>query len=135
MSGEQGGGGGGANLRPVRRTAGAVPMPLATPPCLLHRLRRFGIFWTVGQICSATSRLLVHESIAPAFYTQLKKRAESIKVRALWWGAFGPLDSLRAPLPCCPPLHLALALTPCPPNTPIDRQPSGARLPAGPRGV
>ncbi|KAI7837126.1 hypothetical protein COHA_009045 [Chlorella ohadii] len=40
----------------------------------------FGIFWTVGQICSATSRLLVHERIAPAFFAQLKKRAESIKM-------------------------------------------------------
>jgi hypothetical protein len=32
------------------------------------------------QICSSTSRLLVHESIADAFFRQLKKRAESIKV-------------------------------------------------------
>ncbi|DBA85159.1 TPA: hypothetical protein ACH3X2_005875 [Trebouxia sp. C0005] len=39
----------------------------------------FGVFWTNGQICSSTSRLLVQESIAPAFYEQLKKRAESIK--------------------------------------------------------
>lgn len=40
----------------------------------------FGVFWTNGQICSSTSRLLVQESIAPNFYKQLKKRAESIKV-------------------------------------------------------
>lgn len=40
---------------------------------------QFGIFWTNGQICSSTSRLLVQEGIAPAFYEQLKKRAESIK--------------------------------------------------------
>lgn len=40
---------------------------------------QFGVFWTNGQICSSTSRLLVQESIAPAFYKQLKKRAESIK--------------------------------------------------------
>lgn len=40
---------------------------------------QFGVFWTNGQICSSTSRLLVQESIAPAFYEQLKKRAESIK--------------------------------------------------------
>lgn len=40
----------------------------------------FGCFWTNGQICSSTSRLLVHESIAPAFCAQLKRRAESIKV-------------------------------------------------------
>ncbi len=40
---------------------------------------QFGVFWTNGQICSSTSRLLVQEGIAPAFYEQLKKRAESIK--------------------------------------------------------
>ena len=40
---------------------------------------QFGVFWTNGQICSSTSRLLVQEGIAPAFFKQLKKRAESIK--------------------------------------------------------
>ncbi len=40
---------------------------------------QFGVFWTNGQICSSTSRLLVQEGIAPVFYEQLKKRAESIK--------------------------------------------------------
>ncbi|EIE20955.1 betaine aldehyde dehydrogenase [Coccomyxa subellipsoidea C-169] len=40
----------------------------------------FGCFWTNGQICSATSRLLVHEDIADAFYARLKKRAENIKI-------------------------------------------------------
>jgi len=40
---------------------------------------QFGVFWTNGQICSSTSRLLVQEGIAPAFYEHLKKRAESIK--------------------------------------------------------
>lgn len=40
----------------------------------------FGCFWTGGQICSATSRLLVHESVAPAFLAHLKKRAEAIQV-------------------------------------------------------
>ncbi|CAG9464372.1 unnamed protein product [Pedinophyceae sp. YPF-701] len=39
----------------------------------------FGCFWTNGQICSATSRLLVHESIADRFYRRLKARAESIQ--------------------------------------------------------
>ncbi|KAL3160878.1 hypothetical protein ABBQ38_009271 [Trebouxia sp. C0009 RCD-2024] len=39
----------------------------------------FGVFWTNGQICSSTSRLLVQEGIADAFYKQLKRRAESIK--------------------------------------------------------
>ena len=40
---------------------------------------QFGVFWTNGQICSSTSRLLVQDGIADAFYKQLKKRAESIK--------------------------------------------------------
>lgn len=40
----------------------------------------FGCFWTNGQICSSTSRVLVHERVAPAFYRQLKRRAEAIKI-------------------------------------------------------
>lgn len=42
---------------------------------------QFGCFWTNGQICSSTSRLLVQEAVAPAFLQQLKKRAEAINVR------------------------------------------------------
>jgi betaine-aldehyde dehydrogenase len=30
-----------------------------------------GIFYNCGQMCSATSRLLVHETIAPALYARL----------------------------------------------------------------
>ncbi len=41
---------------------------------------QFGCFWTNGQICSSTSRLLVQEGIAQAFYARLKQRAESIKI-------------------------------------------------------
>ncbi|KAI3454559.1 hypothetical protein Pfo_011222 [Paulownia fortunei] len=40
----------------------------------------FGCFWTNGQICSATSRLLVHESIAEAFLDKLVKWCENIKI-------------------------------------------------------
>jgi betaine-aldehyde dehydrogenase len=40
----------------------------------------FGSFWTNGQICSATSRLLLQRVIAPRFLAALKQRAESIKV-------------------------------------------------------
>lgn len=54
------------------------------PPCRAKRAEfccvQFGCFWTNGQICSATSRLLVHESIADKFYARLKQRAESIKI-------------------------------------------------------
>lgn len=40
----------------------------------------FGAFWTNGQICSATSRLLVQESIADEFKRKLKAWAEAIVV-------------------------------------------------------
>ncbi|XP_042499349.1 betaine aldehyde dehydrogenase 1, chloroplastic-like [Macadamia integrifolia] len=40
----------------------------------------FGCFWTNGQICSATSRLLVHESIAAAFLEKLVKWTRNIKI-------------------------------------------------------
>ena len=40
----------------------------------------FGCFWTNGQICSSTSRLLVQEDIAPALFERLKKEAEKIYV-------------------------------------------------------
>ena len=40
----------------------------------------FGCFWTNGQICSATSRLLIHERIKKPFLKLLKRRAESINV-------------------------------------------------------
>jgi len=40
----------------------------------------FGCFWTNGQICSATSRLLLHESIAKEFLERLVAWAKNIKV-------------------------------------------------------
>ncbi|CAN1317476.1 Aminoaldehyde dehydrogenase ALDH10A8, chloroplastic, partial [Linum perenne] len=40
----------------------------------------FGCFWTNGQICSATSRLLVHESIAARFLDRLVKWVRNIKI-------------------------------------------------------
>lgn len=40
----------------------------------------FGCFWTNGQICSSTSRLLVQEDIAPALLDRLKKETEKISV-------------------------------------------------------
>ncbi|XP_045793315.1 betaine aldehyde dehydrogenase 1, chloroplastic-like [Trifolium pratense] len=40
----------------------------------------FGCFFTNGQMCSATSRLIVHESIAKKFVNKLVKWAENIKI-------------------------------------------------------
>ncbi|CAI9112536.1 OLC1v1012997C2 [Oldenlandia corymbosa var. corymbosa] len=40
----------------------------------------FGCFWTNGQICSATSRLIVHESIAPEFLEKMVKWCQNIKI-------------------------------------------------------
>ncbi len=40
----------------------------------------FGAFVNQGQVCTSTSRLLLHESIAPAFLEKLKKGAEAIVV-------------------------------------------------------
>ncbi|KAG0562283.1 hypothetical protein KC19_9G133600 [Ceratodon purpureus] len=40
----------------------------------------FGAFWTNGQICSATSRLLLQESIADEFLKKIASWASSIKV-------------------------------------------------------
>nr|AHH24261.1 betaine aldehyde dehydrogenase [Atriplex nummularia] len=40
----------------------------------------FGVFWTNGQICSATSRLLVHESIAAEFVDRMVKWTKNIKI-------------------------------------------------------
>lgn len=36
----------------------------------------FSIFWTSGQICTATSRLLVQDTIADTFYDRLRTRAQ-----------------------------------------------------------
>ena len=40
----------------------------------------FGCFWTNGQICSATSRVLVQESIAPHFLERLAARTRALRV-------------------------------------------------------
>jgi len=40
----------------------------------------FGCFWTNGQICSATSRLLLHENIAAEFLDKLVKWTKNIKI-------------------------------------------------------
>lgn len=40
----------------------------------------FGIFWNQGQVCSATSRLLVQRSIAPALLQRLAEEAARIPI-------------------------------------------------------
>lgn len=39
-----------------------------------------GIFFNAGQICSATSRLLVHKNIASSLYSKLRKKTEELIV-------------------------------------------------------
>jgi betaine-aldehyde dehydrogenase len=41
---------------------------------------RFGIFWNQGQVCSATSRLLVHESIADELLARLCSVTRRIRI-------------------------------------------------------
>ncbi|XP_028781761.1 betaine aldehyde dehydrogenase 1, chloroplastic isoform X1 [Neltuma alba] len=40
----------------------------------------FGCFWTNGQICAATTRLIIHESIAEQFLNRLVKWIKNIKI-------------------------------------------------------
>lgn len=40
----------------------------------------FGVWWTNGQICSATSRLLIHEKVADAVLDRVKQIGSSIAV-------------------------------------------------------
>ncbi len=54
-----------------------------------------GIFYNCGQMCSATSRLLVHESIASGLFDRLKTAAEALKLGDAFADgvAMGPLTS------------------------------------------
>jgi betaine-aldehyde dehydrogenase len=40
----------------------------------------FGIFWNKGEVCSATSRLIVQEGIAPRLLERLKEECERVKI-------------------------------------------------------
>ena len=42
----------------------------------------FGIFWNQGQVCSATSRVLVQESLYPALLQRLVDEANKIRIGA-----------------------------------------------------
>lgn len=62
----------------------------------------FGCFWTNGQICSATSRLLVHRNFEAAFMKRLVQCARAIPIvnpllpeNADVTGALGPLVAQR----------------------------------------
>ena len=54
------------------------PSACATPALLRKTVEwiLFGVFWTNGQICSATSRLLVHESVYEAVLGEMRRMAE-----------------------------------------------------------
>ena len=62
----------------------------------------FGCFWTNGQICSATSRLLIHKPLEAAFLARLVECAKAIPIinpldpaQAEATGALGPLVAKR----------------------------------------
>jgi acyl-CoA reductase-like NAD-dependent aldehyde dehydrogenase len=55
-------------------------LELAPPSSAAVEWAMFGAFWTNGQICSATSRLLVQESIADEFKRKLKVWAETLVI-------------------------------------------------------
>jgi betaine-aldehyde dehydrogenase len=50
----------------------------------------FGVFWNKGEVCSATSRVLVERSLFPALMTRLKEATEAITI--------GPGDKLGVKL-------------------------------------
>jgi betaine-aldehyde dehydrogenase len=39
-----------------------------------------GVFFNQGEVCSSTSRLLLHESIAARVLSRLKEESEKLKV-------------------------------------------------------
>ncbi|WP_343621621.1 aldehyde dehydrogenase family protein [Acinetobacter proteolyticus] len=56
-----------------------------------------GMFYNSGQMCSATSRLLVHQSIAEPFYQKLKLAVESMQLGTDLTGplAMGPMTTQK----------------------------------------
>ena len=79
-------------------------------------LVQFGVFWTTGQICSATSRVLVHTSLMSAFKARLKQRSEAICIADPQTpeSRMGPIvnqaqhDKVMAAIQVCMAQHLSL---------------------------
>ncbi|KAG2432315.1 hypothetical protein HYH02_013035 [Chlamydomonas schloesseri] len=72
-----------ANIRPASMELGGKSALIVFEDADVEKAvewAMFGAFWTNGQICSSTSRLLVHADVEAAFLAQLKKRAEAINV-------------------------------------------------------
>ncbi|KAF6259119.1 aldehyde dehydrogenase domain-containing protein [Scenedesmus sp. NREL 46B-D3] len=72
-----------ANLRPATMELGGKSSLIIFDDAELDKAVEwvmFGAFWTNGQICSSTSRILIHERVADAFYAKLKERAQSISI-------------------------------------------------------
>jgi len=73
-----------ANVRPCSLELGGKSAAIVFADADLDKAVEwimFGCFWTSGQICSATSRLIVEKSVQEEFLRKLKQRAESIPVR------------------------------------------------------
>lgn len=72
-----------AYCRPVTLELGGKSAILVFEDCDLDKAVEWiiaGICWNAGQMCSATSRLLVHESIADALMLRLKSAFEKLRV-------------------------------------------------------
>uniref|UniRef100_A0A383V7C2 Aldehyde dehydrogenase domain-containing protein n=1 Tax=Tetradesmus obliquus TaxID=3088 RepID=A0A383V7C2_TETOB len=72
-----------ANLRPATMELGGKSCLIIFDDADLDKAVEwvmFGAFWTNGQICSSTSRILIQERVADAFYAKLKQRAQSINI-------------------------------------------------------
>eukprot|EP00775_Hariotina_reticulata_P006856 gene6856-7072_t len=72
-----------SNLRPATMELGGKSCLIIFDDAQLDKAVEwvmFGAFWTNGQICSSTSRVLIHERVAEEFYERLKARAQSINI-------------------------------------------------------
>ncbi|MVV49914.1 aldehyde dehydrogenase family protein [Pseudomonas sp. PB120] len=72
-----------AHCRPVTLELGGKSAILVFDDCDLDQAVEWivaGICWNAGQMCSATSRLLVHDTIAEALLQRLKSAFEKLRV-------------------------------------------------------